>query len=100
MEAAKTRRDVPFFSPLGVVLTNGASVSSFLTAFTFFSAEGAAFADFAASFASFSRRLASFFAGSGYEREDVGGGEAIRSVPALFEFGSRTLFGSTMSAMV
>jgi hypothetical protein len=32
-------------------------------------------------------------------RED-GESEEIRSVPALFEFGSRTLFGSTISAMV
>ena len=56
----------PFFSPLGVVLTNGAS-SSFLGLATFaFASPGAvvvAFAaDFAANFASLAKRLASFFA--------------------------------------
>lgn len=58
---------VPFFSPLGVVLTNaGSSVFFSLSALAFFSPAGvdvACLTCFAASLASFSSRLASFLAG-------------------------------------
>jgi hypothetical protein len=60
-----TRQDSPFFSPLGVVFTNGAS-SSFLSfsALPFFSLAGGPgfFVDLVANFASLSSRFASFFA--------------------------------------
>ena len=56
----------PFFWPLGVVLTNGATSSFAAFSLTFFSPAGVvvatAFAAFAASLASFSSRLASFLA--------------------------------------
>lgn len=60
-------KHTPFFSPFGVVFTNGVSSSSFFffSALTFFSPAGvfaATLTCLAASLASFSSRFASFFA--------------------------------------